>query len=148
MNEKIEVYAHHPADFTPKVEVAAIYVQVTDHMLLLQLSDRKPETGKWGVPAGKLEAGEHPIQAAQRELFEETGIQVAGEQLCPAGTLYVRRPEWDYIYHLFGLTLHTFPSISLSIEHCDYRWVPRENTETLPLMTGGKPGLDAYYRTL
>jgi 8-oxo-dGTP pyrophosphatase MutT (NUDIX family) len=30
--------------------------------------------GKWCVPGGKIEAGEEPLIAAKRELFEETGI--------------------------------------------------------------------------
>jgi 8-oxo-dGTP pyrophosphatase MutT (NUDIX family) len=30
----------------------------------------------WGFPKGHLDAGESPLDAAKRELFEETGLQV------------------------------------------------------------------------
>lgn len=31
----------------------------------------------WGIPAGHAEVAEHPMQTAQRELYEETGLSVA-----------------------------------------------------------------------
>lgn len=40
-------------------------------------------SGKWDHPAGRIESGETPIQAAHRELFERTGY--AAEDLKPAG---------------------------------------------------------------
>ncbi len=43
-----------------------------------------PEVGlppRWITPGGGIDPGETPIEAAVRELFEETGIQVSPEQL-------------------------------------------------------------------
>ncbi|QNG35788.1 NUDIX hydrolase [Geodermatophilaceae bacterium NBWT11] len=37
----------------------------------------RPKYDDWSLPKGKLDAGEHPLQAAVREVVEETGLQVA-----------------------------------------------------------------------
>lgn len=147
MNSEIFVYNKKPKDFYPKVEVAAIYLNVNDKLLLLELSADKQEKGAWGVPAGKLEVGERPSQAAKRELLEETGIDIEAESSFRSlGELYIRKPEIDYIYHLFGINLMSSPAISLSSEHCSYRWVSRFEAESLPLMNGAKLALDTYFQ--
>ncbi len=37
----------------------------------------RPRYDDWSLPKGKLDRGEHPLQAAVREVGEETGLQVA-----------------------------------------------------------------------
>ena len=37
----------------------------------------RPKYDDWSLPKGKLDAGEHPLVAAVREVDEETGLQVA-----------------------------------------------------------------------
>lgn len=146
MHSSIRVYHQKPDDFSAKVEVAAIYVTVQDRLLLLNLASNKSEAGAWGVPAGKLEASEEPLKGARRELFEETGILEPEEFFQSLGKLYMRKPDIDYVYHLFRLDLESMPSISLSLEHCAHRWVTRQEAESLPLMKGAIEALDFYYR--
>lgn len=147
MNVEIFVYDKKPKDFSPKLEVAAIYLNVNGKLLLLELSTDKQEQGKWGVPAGKLEINERPVQAAKRELLEETGVDIESESFFHSlGELYIRKPEIDYIYHLFGINLESPPTICLSPEHCSYQWVSRFEAENLPLMNGAKLALDTYFQ--
>lgn len=147
MNSNIIVFDKKPNDFFPKVEVAAIYVNVKDKILLMQLADHKSENGSWGVPAGKLEAQETPLHAAKRELFEETGINIESDDAFQSlGALYIRKPELDYVYHLFGISFDAMPTLFLSDEHCSHVWVSRKETEALPLMNGAKQALDTYYQ--
>ncbi|ACZ76789.1 MULTISPECIES: NUDIX hydrolase [Dickeya] len=58
--------------FKPHVTVACV-VQAEGHFLVVEeeINHRR----LWNQPAGHLEADETLIQAAQRELFEETGIR-------------------------------------------------------------------------
>ena len=35
----------------------------------------RPRYDDWSLPKGKLEAGEHPLAAAVREVGEETGVR-------------------------------------------------------------------------
>jgi mutator protein MutT len=60
----------------PKQQYADTIVRnPSGEILLLQRSYNDDfMAGKWCLPGGKIEAGEEPLIAAKRELFEETGI--------------------------------------------------------------------------
>jgi mutator protein MutT len=58
---------------------AAIAVVAHDGKFLLVRRANPPDPGRWGFPGGKIELGETALQAAVRELAEETGI--AGEAI-------------------------------------------------------------------
>lgn len=59
----------------PKVGVGVVVVQ--DGRLLLVRRGVEPGKGRWALPAGYVDAGEDPREAAARETHEETGLQVA-----------------------------------------------------------------------
>lgn len=148
INQQFIVYTIRPEDFAPTVEVAAVYVNVRGKILLLQIAHHKSEGGKWGVPAGKIEVGETPLKGAQRELFEETGIVIDSEERFRSfGSLYIRKPHIDYVYHLFQVTLDEIIPIHLSAEHMSYVWATWREAEQLPLMIAGKEALDFYFHS-
>lgn len=55
--------------------VPAAGVILVEHGRVLLVRRRyEPRAGAWCIPAGFMEAGEHPEQSALRELLEETGV--------------------------------------------------------------------------
>lgn len=59
--------------------VAAILANDTGHILLLQRDDR-PDlefAGWWTLPGGRVEDGEQPDEAIQREVYEEVAVRPA-----------------------------------------------------------------------
>jgi 8-oxo-dGTP diphosphatase len=76
-------------------------VVVRDGQILLVLRARDPDAGRWDVPGGFCEPAEHPRDAAERELAEETGLH--GRAVAYLGTWMGRYgpPDPD------GLSIHT-----------------------------------------
>ncbi len=58
----------------PKVAVG-VFVEKDGKILLVQRSFN-PHQGKWSLPAGFVNAGEAPAEAARRECLEETSLNV------------------------------------------------------------------------
>jgi len=44
--------------------------------VLLARRAQEPFRGRWDIPGGFLEEGEHPLDGARRELREETGLEI------------------------------------------------------------------------
>lgn len=63
----------------PKVAVAVLVEQEAKILLVRRSID--PKRGCWTLPAGFLDAGEHPARAAERECLEETGLKVHVNEL-------------------------------------------------------------------
>lgn len=118
-----------PENFSPKFEVVSCFVEYNNKILLLCRQDYKPQGNTYGVPAGKIDAGEKPIQAMQREGKEETQIDL--EDAIYFDKLFVRYPEYDFIYHMFHKKFDTQPQVMINPdEHKKYiRKVPKEALE-------------------
>jgi ADP-ribose pyrophosphatase YjhB (NUDIX family) len=59
----------------PKVGVGVMVV--ADNKILLIKRSMRPNRGKWSLPAGYLDYGEDPERTAEREVLEETNLEVA-----------------------------------------------------------------------
>jgi 8-oxo-dGTP diphosphatase len=57
-------------------KVAAAVAVLKENQVLLTRRINPPFQGHWSLPAGFMDAGEEPGEAARRECFEETGLDV------------------------------------------------------------------------
>ncbi len=63
---------HYPA--SPRIAVGAVVVH--QKRVLLVQRGKPPKKGLWSIPGGSVKLGESLQQAAEREVLEETGIQI------------------------------------------------------------------------
>ncbi len=108
---------------SPLVEIAVAVVEHEGRLLIGLRPAGVPLAGLWEFPGGKLHHGETPSAAAQRECWEETGLNVV------AGDAYPM-VEHEYVHgrlrlHFFACTLRNAgtgtPAPTLAER---FRWVP------------------------
>lgn len=145
MNSKCFVSTTPPANFNPNVEAAGCYCEFEDKFLVLLRQRDTSQGHTWGIPGGKLEKHENPRSAVIREIHEETGLQIGGDDLFEIGKLFVQLPHIEYVFYMFRKRLHSLQVIQLDPkEHEEYRWTTTSEAFKLPLIVGGHEAL-VYY---
>jgi 8-oxo-dGTP diphosphatase len=83
----------------PKV-AAAVFVEKDDRVLLVRRVN-EPFCGLWTLPAGFINGGEDPAEAAARECLEETGLSVHVTRVLDviAGKEHERGADFIIVYH-------------------------------------------------
>ena len=133
----------------PESVLVVVYAK-TGEVLMLR---RKFPDQFWQSVTGSLEWGEDVQQAAQRELYEETGLGSIGLVDCQCSQEFEIYSIWRDRYapgvttnieHVFLLPLEECVAVEVdSNEHCEYQWVSRE--EAIQLATSHTNG-DAIKR--
>jgi ADP-ribose pyrophosphatase YjhB (NUDIX family) len=83
----------------PKV-AAAVLIEKDGRVLLVRRVN-EPFRGMWTLPAGFVNGGEDPAEAAARECLEETGLSVQITQVLDviAGKEHERGADFIIVYH-------------------------------------------------
>ncbi len=129
------IYQEKPKDFNPVFSIVSCYVEHNGRILLLHRQSQKPEGNRWGLPAGKIDEGESELEAMIREIKEETGQEFSPEALEYLDKVYVKYPEYHFLYHMFRVKLEEELPVSLSPkEHQDFQWLEPELALQLDLV--------------
>lgn len=105
----------------------AIIVNDDRQILLLKRADGEGfwQPNKWALVGGRVEEGESPLQAVQREIYEETKLVV--EKFKEKFTLQRNENSIEYIY--IAKYEGDPYSIELNFEHTGYGWFTPEEME-------------------
>jgi dATP pyrophosphohydrolase len=136
------------------ISVLVVIYTASNEVLLLE---RKDHPGYWQSVTGSLDAVDEPlIEAAARELFEETGIDAS---MLPPNSLqsmnqqiqYEIYPQWRHRYaegvtenteHWFKVQLPNRMPVTLSPrEHTAYQWQPIEVAAPLSFSPSNKQAI-------
>ena len=72
--------------------------------ILLGLRKKNPRKGTWSGYGGKVEPGESVLEAAERELLEESGIHALTVSSIGFVTFSSREHEDEHVMHLFSVS--------------------------------------------
>ena len=110
------------------IDTAGIILRSPDAGIVLCKEPNSEYT--WGIPKGKIDLGETPIQAAVRETIEEASILVTVEgskSNTPIKEVAIKKNSRGGKYYIYECTL-TMPVIPVkSLEHEEVKWC-----ETIP----------------
>ena len=103
-------------------------IEQNGKILIIKRSEKtKAYPGHWDFPGGKLEHGEEPEEGLEREVMEETNLEVkVGEPLFS----YLESKN-AFAYIIVYRCKFLGGKIKLSHEHSEYKWVTKSKLKKL-----------------
>ena len=122
----------------PRVGVGAIVLH--EGRVLLVKRGHAPGLGLWSVPGGLVDVGETTVDAARREVDEETGLTVRIAGLVGVLDRVTRDAEGRVRYHWVLIDYLAIPesteTLTAGSDAAEVRWVTIDEVERLPITEG------------
>jgi 8-oxo-(d)GTP phosphatase len=104
----------------------------------------RPKYDDWSLPKGKLDHGEHPLGAAVREVFEETGVQATPQVRLPSVRYLTGQPGVEKTVDYWSMRVAVAGGHDPTDEVDDVRWVPLAATRDLLTYAHDRGVVSAY----
>ena len=102
----------------------------------------RAEHAFWEFPGGRMEFGEQPEEALNREIMEETGLIV--KILCPFSVWSFSRDGVNQLVGINYICTSASDNITLSDEHTDYAWITKDEISNYNMHTVVKHDMDKW----
>jgi 8-oxo-dGTP pyrophosphatase MutT (NUDIX family) len=114
----------------------------TEYLLLQRAAEEPLYPLLWQMVTGTIEGGESAVEAARREVLEETGIHVERMTVVPYIASFYFEPE-DSIHHVpvFAVEVPEDTVIRLSTEHSAAVWLHFDPAWQRLVFPGHREGL-------
>lgn len=114
---------------TPKVDVRAVVFNEKDEILMI----KEKADGCWALPGGWADIGYTPRQIAEKECFEEAGLEVKAKRILAIldKTAQNMPPQFEYVYKIFILCEKQNDKISTGPETDEVGWFAENNIPPL-----------------
>ena len=114
----------------PSIESSIVEVAVVrpgrdgrECLVLQRASGERLYPGLWQIVSGKIRAGETAVQAAKREVLEETGLTPRAWWAAPdVNVFYTAATDVVHLCPLFVAEAAAESRVTLSSEHQSYLW--------------------------
>lgn len=120
--------------------VVGVLQDSKDRLLVQRRQPGTPRAGQWEFPGGKLEHGEQPLGALQRELEEELGVtNVVAEPLVQVAHDYEHARVWLDVY-----VVSRYQGRAVNREGQVMAWATVEDISEMDILPAVHPILEAY----
>lgn len=124
---------------TQRAHLGANVLIICDGKLLLE---KRRDSDTWGLIGGGVKNHETELQAAVREILEETGLRVRAQDLKKLkvygepGRIAAFRDGsiWRMVIVAFSLELEQIPALKISSESNELRFFTKEEVKDLPIV--------------
>jgi 8-oxo-dGTP diphosphatase len=121
--------------YYPRVAMSVSALIKKDNQVLMVKRARQPFKGTWVLPAGFLDYGEHPMQALEREIKEETNLKVKQSKFLKFYQVKDDPRAMGHIHFCYQVTVKNGELKTDTDENHDIKWFEINNLPDIGFQT-------------